>query len=115
MLQTSVKFLITLTALAALPILGAAAQAEGHGCTAEAGNPSSTIQQAVDRGCADIRVKPGTYYENVVIPAGRMVSLAGQGGGEDDENERDDKNGTDGKGENQTIVDGNAAGSVFTV
>ena len=62
-----------------------------------AGSAYATIQQAVNSGCSKILVKPGTYYENVVIPAAQTVSITGLAGAA------------------KTIVDGGGAGSVFTI
>src|SRR5437016_1237345 len=73
------------------------AQAAPNGCTVEGGTATSTIQQAVSNSCSEIRVKPGTYHENVVIPAARTVSITGMAGAA------------------TTIVDGGFAGSVFTI
>jgi predicted outer membrane repeat protein len=73
-------------------------QAAPDVCTVQANNPRSlTIQQAVDSGCSRILVTPGTYHENVVIPAGNTVAITGVAGA------------------SRTIVDGSDAGSVFTV
>jgi len=58
--------------------------AQSNVCTVEANNPNSSIQTAVDSGCSEIRVTPGTYHENVFtwyhihapqISSGRSVSL----------------------------------------
>jgi len=92
------KMSFALLALCALLCLAApSARAQSDGCTVEANNPHSTIQQAVDNGCSQIRVTPGTYYENVVIPAGQTVSI------------------TSVEGAAKTLVDGGGAGSVFTI
>ncbi len=93
------KFSIAVLAMALFALLGtssAPAQADSRGCTVEAHNPHSSIQQAVDSGCSQIRVTPGTYHENVVIPAGDTVSI------------------TSVAGPAKTIVDGGGAGSVFS-
>src|SRR5437660_1424267 len=67
------KFGFTLTVLAVL-VTVVAAPLSAQTCTTDPQNGPS-IQQAVNSGCVDIRVKPGTYRENVVIPTGRTVSI----------------------------------------
>lgn len=58
-----------------------AAWADPDVCTVNASNPRSlTIQQAVDSGCSRILIAPGTYFESVVIPEGRTVSITGVAG-----------------------------------
>ena len=64
-----------------------------NGCTVRPGDPSTGIQHAVDSGCTQIRVAPGTYYEHVTIPVGDTVTITGTAGA------------------SKTIVDG--TGSVF--
>jgi len=59
-----------------------AAGGTGTACTAP--DPCGRIQQAVDLAAAGdhIRVRPGTYVENVTIPAGKDgVTLSGSGHG----------------------------------
>src|SRR5260221_8463577 len=97
MLQKSVKFLSLLTALAAILLLAVAAHADSDGCTVEVNTSHASIQQAVNNGCSEIRVKPGTYHENVVIPTGQTVSIKGLAGAA------------------TTLVDGGFAGSVFFI
>jgi hypothetical protein len=63
-----------------------------------ANKPTSTIQQAVNSGCSEIRVRRGTYHENVVIAAGQTVSIMREYG--------DD-------GARRTIVGGHGADSNF--
>jgi hypothetical protein len=63
-------------------------------CTARPNTPL-TIQAAVDRGCTNITVKPGTYHENVVITADRSVTVTGT------------------EGAASTIVDGGGNSHVF--
>ncbi|MES2460399.1 MAG: hypothetical protein V4671_07435 [Armatimonadota bacterium] len=59
-------------------------------------NSSGTIQQAIDSGCTAIRVFPGTYTENLIIPSGNVSITAVSNG----------KN---------TVIDGGANGSVVRV
>jgi hypothetical protein len=57
-----------------------------------------SIQSAVnDQTCASIRVLPGTYRENVVISAGRAVTITGVAGA------------------TRTVVDGGGSGRVFLI
>src|SRR5258708_2788311 len=86
-------FLAAPTAIALFLVAPRSAHAQ---CTTDPVSGPS-IQEAVNSGCAQILVKPGTYHENVVIPAGQTVSIRSL-------------NGT-----GRAIVEGRFTGNVFNV
>jgi hypothetical protein len=95
MLSVCGALMLLLASLALFSGAQSIARAGGApGCTVA---PGSTIQGAVNNGCSAISVKVGTYNENVVVPAGRTLSITGVSGA------------------GATIVDGGWAGSVFTL
>src|SRR5437870_4848012 len=67
-------FALSLTSLGLFFAAPRTAIAAPVGCTVQAGTATPSIQQAVNNGCAQVLVKPGTYHENVVIPAARALS-----------------------------------------
>ena len=65
-----IRLLSSATLIFALAFLGLMPLLADAQCTVNANTPGSSIQQAVNSGCSEIRVSPGTYHENVVIPSG---------------------------------------------